>query len=138
MRTKNLTTLMLILLLIAGLTAQQEFKLGKTTFWLPDVPIKIDDKSYAIEKCYVKFVQDTLYYYEASRDKDEDRFFDELKLTVFPLKAIEYKYVRLQHIITERSTSEIEIDFTVWISMKYDIRKKDQVWTYTYNKNGKM
>jgi hypothetical protein len=138
MKMKKPTLCLFLLLIGAGLTAQQQFKLGKTTVLLPETPIRVDDRGYAMHKNYVKIVNDTLYYYETAKSSGSDRFFDEVEIKVFPLKSLEYKYMTVERIITEHTDGKIETEFHIWISMKYEDRKKNTAWVYTINKNGNM
>jgi len=129
----SLTTL----LSTAVVSAQSSFKIGSTTVALPENKIMTVESDYSVRANYLKFSNDTMFYYETYGAKGDDSQ-NTLTIYVLPAKYIDKEYTNFNENRNEYFDGRTDMQYYTVINLRYDIPKNVTGWRYTYDSKGKV
>lgn len=128
------------LLTVVGLTsvsAQSTFKIGGAIVNLPEKKVLNVETEYSVRANYLKFSNDTMYYYETYTAKGDE---SQNTLTIYALPAqyIDKEYTNFNENKSEYFDGRTDIQFYTVVNLRYDTPKNVTGWRFTYDAKGKV
>ncbi len=119
------------------LNAQSTITMGKTTIALPANKILNNETEYSIRANYLKFSNDTMYYYETYQAKGDN---SQNTLTVYalPMQYVDKEYTNFNETKSEYIDGRTDMQYYTVVNLKYDAPKNISGWRFTYDTKGKV
>ncbi len=117
--------------------AQSTLVIGKTSIILPENKILSSESDHSISSNYLKFSNDTMYYYEVYKDKLDERE-STLSIYILPLRYyIDKEDVKFIETRNEYLDGRISMTYRTSISFNFNAPNNYNGWIYEYTGKGK-
>ncbi len=135
---KNIvSTFLFVATFVSILNAQSVFNIGKSSVVLPEEKIYNDETAYSAYTNYLKFSNDSIFYYETYINKSNPSY---NRLTVYacPLSSVDLAYTHFSISKYTNPARPTEMSYSAWIDVKYEVSvKKWPAVVIKYDSKGK-